>query len=96
MKRPVTDYETKKKMVCINSFAIAGNKAYLSNGNFNALIIYNLDKGEIEHMEKFAAIDESVFAYHKGCIEYEGTVFFCPTAEMFYIPMILLKKTKIF
>ena len=71
-------YEQKKHMLCINDFGVVGKEVFMSNGNFNALIIYDLENKKISHIEKFVGIDYSTFSPHRICKVYKNKVFFFP------------------
>ncbi len=72
------EIETLKRMIGMMSVCIADGKAYISNRFYNALIIYNIQEGKVEKAERFVHMDASSFAYHGGCVEHNGTVYFFP------------------
>ncbi|WP_289301758.1 hypothetical protein [Sporofaciens musculi] len=74
----MNDYKQKKHMICINDFGVVDREVFMSNGNFNALIIYDLENWEISHIEQFVGIVPSVFSPHRICKVYNKKVFFFP------------------
>lgn len=72
------EIETLKRMIGMMGVGIADGKAYISNRFYNALIIYNIQEGKVEKAERFVHMDASSFAYHGGCVEHNGTVYFFP------------------
>lgn len=74
----MNEYEQRKHMICINDFGVADKEVFMSNGNFNALIIYDIENREISHIEQFAGIDSGAFSPHRICKVHNEKVFFFP------------------
>ena len=72
------EIETLKRMIGVMDVLIVKGKAYISNRFYNTFLIYDLQEETIEKAERFMQMDASSFAYHGGCIEYKGTVYFYP------------------
>lgn len=70
--------EELKKIIGIIDVAIVKEKAYISNRFYNALIVYNIQDDTIERVERFVHMEASAFAYHGGCVEHNGVVYFYP------------------
>jgi len=74
----MNEYEQKKHMICINDFSVIEKKVLMSNGNFNALITYDLENRKISHIEQFVGIAHGAFSPHRICKVYNEKVFFFP------------------
>ncbi|NBH71180.1 hypothetical protein D3Z51_03865 [Clostridiaceae bacterium] len=72
------EIETMKKMVGISDALILKERAYVSNRLYNSFIIYNTQKNVIEYIDSFVHMDDLSFAYHGGCIEHDGILYFYP------------------
>lgn len=72
------EIETLKRMMGIMDVVTVNGKAYISNRFYNAFIIYNIQEGVIESVERFEHMDLSSFAYHGGCVAHNETLYFYP------------------
>ena len=77
-KKDLNKYEQKKHMICINDFGVVDREAFISNGNFNALIVYDLENRRISYIEQFIGIAPGAFSPHRICEVYDKKVFFFP------------------